>query len=75
MPGVCSEERGIKVYSPFGSISGGIHMFARRPVIGTVVVVLAVVLGLGMKLSEPPPLPPLPMPSVPAIAYTKTMPV
>lgn len=57
------------MYSPFGSISGAIHLFARRPVLSMAVVVLAVVLELGMKVSEPAPPPPPPAPSVPAIAY------
>ena len=60
MRGVCSEGRGTKVYSPLGSISGGIHVFARRPMIGTAIVVLAVVLGFVMRFSEPPPPPPGP---------------
>lgn len=57
------------IYSPFGSISGIIHLYARRPFISTVAVALTIVVGLGMRSIDPGPPPAPPMPSVLAIAY------
>lgn len=60
------------MYSPFGSISGGIHLVAKHPVITAIAVALALTLELGLLLSQSPAPPAPPTPPVPAIVYIST---
>jgi len=57
------------MYSPFGSISGGIHLVAKHPIVAAGAVALVVTLQLSFMFSDPPAAPAPPSPSVPAIAY------
>jgi hypothetical protein len=57
------------MYAPgIGSISGAIHLFAQRPFISSMVILLAVTAAVVRVPAVAPP-PPPPTPSVPTLVY------
>jgi hypothetical protein len=58
------------MYTPgIGSISGAIHLFARRPFVSSMIIALAIMVEVvRMPAGAPPPLPPAP----PAPVVTKS---